>query len=382
MKFVIRFLFHSIFLFVFACSPQPVTTRTAKPSPTELPATSFPSDTPSPKVNIPLPPKGYLYQGVYPGGITGAESDLTLNDLRSYEETVGKSAVWVYFSHNWYKGREFPLKTATWIRDAGSIPFIRLMLRSSPEQNVQEPLYKLQAIIDGEFDNDFHAWCSSARDFRTPILAEYGTEINGEWFPWNGVWHGGGELDGYGDPTQADGPERFRDAYRHIIQICRDEGADNIIWVFHANNGDWPQEDWNALENYYPGDDWIDWIGVSVYGAQTPLDDYWDDFTDGMDIVYACLYALTSDKPIVLLEFGVTKNSPLGDQADWARAALRSIVSLRWPRLIGFSWWNEQWQNDDDPAHDTSMRMQDNPALRDAFVEFVGENPLILGRIP
>src|SRR5574341_1741302 len=385
MKTFRHYLFSCALLFAIGCSSasstiQPTSAAESPtatlPTPTLIPASPTPIPT-----GIPIPPKGYLYQGVYPGGVTGEEDDLTLKDLRSFENAVGKTAVWVYFSDNWYRSRGFPLETATWIRDAGSIPFIRMMLRSSAEQNQAEPTFTLQNIIDGKFDTDLHAWCASARDFSTPLIAEYGTEVNGEWFSWNGKWNGGGKTDGYGDPHQPDGPERFRDAYHHIIRICREEGAKNITWVFHVNNGDWPQTDWNRFENYYPGDEWIDWIGVSVYGAQTPQDDYWEGFRAGMDEVYPRLEAFAPDKPIALLEFGVTKGNPLGDQAEWARDALTDITSFRYPRLIGFSWWNEWWQNDDDPAHDTSMRVQDNPDLAAVFQELVGKNPNVLGRL-
>jgi len=347
-------------------------------NPTQTLVTS-PSNTSIPGASIPVPTPGKLYHGVYPGGVTGEESDLTLDDLRSYEEAAGKNAMWVYFSHNWYEGREFPIETAKWIREAGSIPYIRLMLRSSEEQNVEEPVFNLQAIIEGKFDSDLHNWCASARNFGTPLLAEYGTEINGEWFPWNGVWNGASETAGYGNPAKPDGPERFRDVYRHIIQTCQDEGADNITWVFHINASDYPEEEWNAFENYYPGDRWIDWIGISNYGAQTPQDDYWEEFRDGMDAIYTRLEALTTEKPIFIAEFGATKNNPLGDQAEWARSALTDLSSFRWPRIIGFSWWNEWWQNDENPAHDTSMRLQDNPALAAVFKELIGNNPDVLG---
>jgi hypothetical protein len=318
---------------------------------------------------------------VYPGGVTGEEDDITPKDLQSYEDTVGKTAAWVYFSNNWYRSRKFPLETATWIRDAGSIPFIRLMLRSSPDQDQAEPNFTLQNIIDGKFDKDLHAWCASAHNFGTPILAEYGTEVNGSWFSWNGIWNGGGTTTGYGDPAQPDGPERFKDAYRHIIQICRAESAKNITWVFHVNDGDDPDVSWNRFENYYPGDDWIDWIGVSDYGVQTPMEDGWIDFRTGMDAIYPRLADMAPDKPIVLLEFGVARSNPGGDQAQWARAALNDITSFRYPRLIGFSWWNEWWQNDDNPKHDTTMRVQDNPNLASVFRELVGNNPIVLGKI-
>ncbi len=322
-----------------------------------------------------------MLHGVYPGGISGAEDDLTLQDLRSYEETVGKPAAWVYFSNNWYADRRFPAETAAWIRAAGSLPYVRLMLRSDIDLDHAEPVFNLQRIIDGDFDADLAAWADGARDFGSPILAEFGTEMNGEWFSWNGAWNGAGQMDGYGAPDLPDGPERFKDAYRRIIRICRERGADNIRWVFHANGSDWPQADWNRLENYYPGDEWIDWLAVSIYAGQSPQDGEWPVFREVMDEVYPRLAALSPEKPIIVAEFGAAAGNPLGDQAEWASAALTDLTGGRWPRVTGFSWWNERWPNDDDPTHDTTMRVQDNPALAEVFHRLVGDNPAVLGRM-
>ncbi len=342
-----------------------------------------PASPPAPATgDIPKPPAGKLYHGVFPGGLTGEEDDMTLADVQAYENAAGKHVAWVYFSHNWYYGRAFPAKSATWIRAHGSIPYVRLMLRSDPNQGHADSTYTLARILNGAFDNDLRAWCDGARNFSTRLIAEYGVEVNGEWFPWNGKWNGGGTKTGYGDPNQPDGPERFRDAYRRIIQICRAEGANNITWVFHVNDGDYPQVNWNRFENYYPGDAYIDWLAVSSYGAQTPQDDWWPIFRESMDDVYPRLAALSASKPIIVAEFGVTNNNPLGSQSQWAQAALNNLTHFRWPRIIAFSWWNEWWQNDDNPAHDTNMRVQDNPLLAQVFKNLVGNNSIVLGTIP
>lgn len=330
---------------------------------------------------IALPPEGSVYHGVYPGGKID-EDDMTPSDIETYEQAAGKPAAWVYFSNNWYNARDFPLKTATWIRARGSIPFIRLMLMSDISRPKPEPTFTLERIIEGDFDTDLEAWADSARDFGSPLVVEYGTEVNGEWFPWNGKWNGGGESDRYGDPEEPDGPERFRDAFRHIVELMRESGADNITWVFHANWDDRPAEDWNALEQYYPGDEWVDWIGVSAYGAQTPLDDESPTFGDMMDSAYPRLADLSADRPIFVLEFGVTSGNEIVDQAQWADEALADITAGRWPRVAGFSWWNEKWQNDDDPEHDTDMRIQDNPDLSTVFKEQVSLRDNVLGRPP
>jgi len=312
-----------------------------------------------------IPPVGHLYHSVYPGGVTGEEDDITLAGLRSYERTVGKKAAWVYFSHNWYKSTAFPRQTAGWIRAAGAAPFIRLVIRDREGSAVSK--FTVEAILAGELDASLKAWAIAAKRFATPLIVEYGTECNGYWFPWNGRYHGGGQTDGFGDPTKPDGPERFAAAYRHIITLMRSEGARNITWVFHVAAADDPEEPWNRWENYYPGDDVVDWIGVSVYGPQQPADTEAKSFRQQMDPFYARLDGLNKGKPVIVAEFGCTAGSLVAQPDKWAAAALEDILSRRWSRVIGFSWWNERWENDDNPSHDTTMRVQDIPALAAVF---------------
>jgi len=385
MKLLTRNLFILAILLLVGCSKQqtvPLPTSTPKPTKIVFLPTITPIPTLAPvKTKIHLPPKGYLYQGVYPGGRSGEEDDITLKDLMSYEESVGKDAAWVYFSNNWYRSREFPTQTAEWIRNAGSIPFIRLMLRPDLKHDGNGSDYSVQNIINGDFDNDLQAWCTKAREFGTHILAEYGTEVNSDSFVWSGISNGAGKMDGYGDPAQPDGPERFRDAYRHIIQTCRDEGASNITWVFHIDSESHPDTTWNQAENYYPGDEWIDWIGVSIYGAYTPKSSYLNIFQIRMDEIYKHISEFAPDKPVIIAEFGTARDNLLLDQVKWTRDALSILNTEQYPNLIGFSWWNEWWQNDANPANDTTMRVQDNPELAKLFQNLVGNNPNVLGVI-
>jgi len=223
---------------------------------------------------IPAPGAGRFYHGCYPGGITGEEDDITVRDVQNYEKVVGQNVAWVYFSNNWYASRRFPVETATWIRKHGAVPYIRLMLRSrNHAMGKPEKGFALQSIIDGKFDSDLKAWGRAAGAFASPLIVEYGTEANGEWFGWNGKFHGENKKDGFGDPFKADGPERFVAAYRHIVDTVRGAGADNIAWVFHLDASQSPEAAWNRFENYYPGSDYVQWIGVSCYGPQKPTDD-------------------------------------------------------------------------------------------------------------
>lgn len=331
-------------------------------------AASGPSAKAESNVLLP-PPAGKLYFGVYPGGMDGEEDDITLQDVKSFEATCGKRVTWVYFSNNWYESRAFPVAMATWIRGHSAVPYIRMMLRSEDHAPGKgEQVFSMDAIINGTFDEDFRAWARSAKEFGTPVLVEFGTEMNGHWFGWNGKYHGGEQTDGFGDPLKPDGPERFVAAWRHIVKLMRSEGAKNLLWVWHPDANDHPDDSWNDFENYYPGDDMVDWVGFSGYGYLTPRDD-WDpaSFREILDQAYERIQKLAPSKPIIVAEFGHTAGNPKQNAAKWAGHALDDLLGGRWPRVIGFSWWNERWQNDDNPKHDTTMRLQDNKELAEVF---------------
>jgi len=118
-------------------------------------------------------------------------------------------------------------------------------------------------------------------------------------------WWNLGRRSTASDPNAPDGPERFRDAFRHIVDICKDQCATNITWFFHVNAYNVPEAQWNTIAQYYPGDSYIDWLGVSIYGPQTSEEPY-QEFCEILDDVYPQLTAI-ADKPIAVLEFAITE---------------------------------------------------------------------------
>jgi hypothetical protein len=234
-----------------------------------------------------------------------------------------------------------------------------------------ELAYKMQDFIDGVHDADLRQWARDAKATGVPILAQFGVEVNGCWFSWNGKWHGGSQTNGYRDPNYPDGPERFRDAYRHIVELFRDEGADNITWFFHVNYNNSPGDDWNGFANYYPGDDYIDWIGVSVYGAQE-AGEAWATFDEHLQPIYQAILetpAISSTKPIAVLEMGVVEEHATGIKSEWIKEALETIGAGTYPRLKGISWWQERWTNSDGSISD--LRINSSPAAEEAYREGV-----------
>ena len=326
------------------------------------------------------PPPGKLYHGFYWGGVgtdthDPTEHDVTPADVTRYEQAIGKQTAWIFFSNNWFESRKFPAEMCSWVRDLGKVPYVRLMLRSDVDQQHSEKKFTLRKIIAGEFDVDLRAWAREAKNFGSPILIEWGTEPNGDWFSWNGKWNGG----------PGEGPACYISAYRHIVDAMRAEGTDNLQWVWHVNWDNVPKAKWNAFENYFPGENYCDWLAISAYGPTTPMmKEEMESFAFKLDEAYPGLTKLAPNKPIIVAEFGCELHNRHVDAAQWAKSALDDLFSNRWPAVIGFCWWNEGWQNDNIKKHDTDMIILHDVDLtrvfRDEFAQHadkIQEKPII-----
>ena len=316
-----------------------------------------------------IPPRGKLYQGFFysalsPGSDDANEHNVTPADVARFEEAVGQKTAWIYFSDNWFESRAFPAATCAWIHSLGKTPYIRLMLRSDLDQRHGEKIFSLTNILAGRFDEDLRQWAFAAKAFSHPLLIEWGTEPNGQWFAWNGKWNG-----------HAEGPARYVAAYRHIVETMRSAGAANLQWIWHVNWDDDPETHWNRLENYFPGENYCDWLAVSAYGALMPHPaDPPGTFREELDEVYPRLTKLAPGKPIIVAEFGNDIHCQKSPAAGWAHAALEDLFAGRWPAVIGFCWWNEIWENDDVAAHNSDLNILHDPALTAVFRETLAKH--------
>ena len=255
------------------------------------------------------PPEHGCYVGVFPGW-GEFEDFVDSNQLIDFENLSGKSVAFVPFSIFWgeYASRESLDRiedNLNNISSYGAIPLIRLMPWGKPywEPGYQSD-YDLQRIIDGDFDSFLSSIADKIKNFGKIVMITFGPEMNGNWFPWSGVFQGGGITDKYGDPQEADGPEKYVDAFRHVVTFFRNKGVNNAIWYFQPNHESYPDENWNVIEAYYPGDEYIDWVGTSVYGAQYQ-DEPWVSFEEVMQPIYNELTLKFPNKPLMLCEWGV-----------------------------------------------------------------------------
>jgi hypothetical protein len=135
------------------------------------------------------------------------------------------------------------------------------------------------------------------------------------------------------------------------VDRVRARGASNIKWMFHTNNYPYPYETWNCAPAYYPGSNYVDWLGLSVYGQQYK-DEPNPDIPSLVDWPYEEIGRLDPKKPIMIAEWA-TGEFPLATakpsairKPAWIRQGL-DLFRTRYPRIKAAVYWHERWQNAD-----------------------------------
>lgn len=300
-------------------------------------------------------------QGAYTGAYIDfgdIEDSVTLEGIETFEKLVGKHQAIVASSSYWGE-QSFPTANLNIIRRHGSLPLVFWSPWDRPyKEDKGQDHFSLTSIINGQWDAYIDRWADAAREFGHPFMVSFANEMNGNWFPWSGCFYGGGKtVPGQPSPytppykkyTPApsgpfQGPETFKKAYRHVVDRVRARGAHNVLWVFHAVNYSIPQDTWNLIGQYYPGPDYVDWLGYSIYGEQFS-DEPWHSFDLLLDWPYQELCALDPSKPLMLAEWGVGEFPRRGNKADFVKEGL-SILADKYPRVKAAVFWHERWQND------------------------------------
>jgi hypothetical protein len=137
-------------------------------------------------------------------------------------------------------------------------------------------------IENGTADSYIRAYARDVRNFGKPVLiTPFVAEFNGTW--WWAVSPGANP----GLTT-----DDFVQAWRRVVDIFRAVGANNVSWAWVVNS--YPQPTDEPVSAYWPGDDYVDWVGADIYDVSPP---HWLDGPYGL--------AVAHHKPFFIGEFGI-----------------------------------------------------------------------------
>jgi hypothetical protein len=344
----------------------------------KAPPTEAPGPPPVQEPRTLAVPEHSAYTGAYIN-FGDAEDDVTLEAIENFEKEAGKHQAIIAFSSFWGEQR-FPADTLQIVKAHGSMPLVFWSPWDRPYEEEQVEVrgpdqFSLENILLGKWDAYIDQWADGAKAFHAPMFVSLCNEMNGDWFPWSAKYYGGGAPIAGTDPVRYVGTEYFKRAYRYIVDRVRARGAKNILWIFHVNNFSEPYEPWNTFAQFYPGRDYVDWLGMSVYGQLFPKAK-WDLFEEMMRKPYDELCRLDPTKPVIVTEWGAGEFPASGDKAAWIKDAFERMEH-EYPRVRAAIYWHERWQNSRDLLY-SNLKIDSSPGALAAYREGVAA-PFWLG---
>lgn len=227
-------------------------------------------------------------QGIYLGAYIDQAYWIS-RDIQAFNERVGKDHA-SFFRYASY-GQPFPEKWVAEVAAAGAVP-----------QIAWEPNKGLEPVQDDEYLRRF---ARQAGEAGVPIFLRFASEMNGDWCAYSGD------------------PELYIEKWRLVHRVMAEE-APNVamVWTVFTN----PQD--NILR-YYPGDEYVDWVGVNIYSVlyynanpETPSL-VWDPI-ELLDFIYE---NFSGRKPIHISEWAAVNYTVADnkDHGDFAREMIRRM---------------------------------------------------------
>lgn len=334
-----------------------------------------------------------LALGAVPEGdvLFGAQVDWVTESPQSYSDAFGRSP-YVYG-----KFVDFPLteerrlsvdSAARQVADKNAILFITLQPYDGLETVTPETMAQLTA--------DLTRW----NEIGAPVMVRFAHEMNGSWYPW------------------AQRPAEYVRAFRDVADAVRAAPASSIVWSpndgggYPFSGGDYEARpgtaDFAALDTdgdgrltekddmyapFYPGDDAVDWVGLSLYHfgdvypwgpnvipESTKFEDkmigtYANEYVDQNDVPnFYERYVEATGKPMTISETAAVYN-PSGAHSDlefevkqaWWSQVFSDNVRTNYPGIRLINWFEQNKLEADFSPEPIQWSVIDDLDTRTAF---------------
>jgi len=175
------------------------------------------------------------YIGLFQRGAPRSYAGIT-----AFTDSTGVSPRLVLYYSGWFE--PFQEAFASETARHGALPLVQI----DPTD------VSLTAIAAGQYDSYLRSYADSVRSFGHKVVLGFGHEMNGSWYAW-GYRH---------TPAKV-----FVAAWRHIVDVFRHQGADNVIWMWTVNIIH-PYPGSGAIPSparWWPGSSYVNWVGIDGY---------------------------------------------------------------------------------------------------------------------
>ncbi len=291
--------------------------------------------------------KGFTFDGLSWGIF---DSNYINNDnLKAYEKKIDHKFRYIL----WYTGlrTDYNSKRVRGVLEKAykNNKIVELTLQP---QLVHESGNDLFRLLNGYYDEYFDSLTNDIKEFSHPVLFRFANEMNGDWCEYSGYRM---SLD----------TELYRKMYRYVYNYFKEKGVNNVIWIWNPNGKSFPDFSWNDADMYYPGDEYVDLFGLTMYNTGNFYDgEEWIEFKDLYSDLYE--YSLKKyDMPFVITEFASARAG--GNKEEWTKAMLSEIEKYENIKLA--VWWDDaDYTADGEVAR--AYFIDDSPEMIEIFREY------------
>lgn len=284
----------------------PTTKPAVKPQPKPV---AEPTPAPAPLPVVPAGTSRQLKWGIFPG--------INVSNIEDFEERADANpdylATFVHWANNEGKLYSFLGEHA---RDKDRTLILFWEASDYLIGGTVQPDYSYRAILRGDHDEYIADFARQLRDYGGPIILVPFSELNGDWTPWSGTLNG-------------NTPQEAVAAFRYVHGFF--DGAPNVKFGLALNSNSVPNTAENALTAYYPGPEYVDYIGLDGFNKDRPWRGFGEIFSPGLNTLSQY------GKPILIFSFG---SAPGPKKAEWLDYGINTLLPS-YPLVEGFVYFNQ-----------------------------------------
>lgn len=189
----------------------------------------------------------------------------------------------------------------------------------------------LEDLKNKKFDNYIDQAAKTLKTWGKPVIVRLMHEMNLKDYQW-------GTSEGVYDSKS---PKIYQEMFKYIVDRYKAQGTQNVFWAFCPNIDSIPNEPWNIIEAYYPGDHYVDILGLDGYNWKIPPSDLGNSFAKIFSRSLKELKNLNSHLPVVVFE--TASVGEMQQKQAWLMEAL--TISALW-NIKALIWFDIKKEND------------------------------------
>jgi hypothetical protein len=273
-----------------------------KPTPTPFPTPMYT------KTNS----KNPLKWGVFAGG--------GVNDAINFQQKIGQQSNYLPVFIHWGNENNFPYQFAEYATlEKQTIVIYWEAMDYNYKDLTSDKRYSYDEILSGTYDKYITDFAASLKKYGRPVILVPFEEMNGDWYSWSVTKNG-------------NTPAKHVAAYRYIHKFFNNSPNVKFAWV--VNYDTVPDTKENQPQTYFPGNAYVDYVGVNGFNFGEPWQSFDEIFSNPLS------YLKNFNKPIIIFSMASAQGP---QKAAWIKDAADKMT--KYP-IVGWIWFNENKEKD------------------------------------